>query len=80
MSMLSEISKPQLFIAKQRFVTAVVIDDEWFKFLSKDGYTQMMVGDYWVKCIDGSHQVMCKKNFERLFELDEHQPENLEIS
>lgn len=57
------------YIAKLRYVEAVLIDEKWHDFLRKEqGYTSVNIGDYYVKQCDGSYIVLTAERFHRLFE------------
>lgn len=56
------------YVYKNRFISAVVIDDEWYKFLTEKGYGSFNKGDYYLKQVDGQFVILEKENFERLFE------------
>jgi hypothetical protein len=64
-----EIAQPKMYIAKQRFIAAIEVDDVWLKMLEEDGYTGWSKGDYYIKKINGEFEMFDKKRFENLFEL-----------
>lgn len=65
------VNQMQVYLAKQRYIQAVQIDNEWLKFLTNEmGFTDAKKDDYYVRQNNGQYVIFPKENFERLFELE----------
>jgi hypothetical protein len=60
------------YVSKVKHVKAMQIDKDWLDFLTKErGHSGISIGDYYVQQDNGDMVVFAKKNFERLFELEQ---------
>jgi hypothetical protein len=65
------VNQMQVYLAKQRYIQAVQIDNEWLKFLTSEmGFSEAKKGDYYVRQNNGVYVIFAKQNFENLFELE----------